>query len=263
MVDLRIFSYLPNPRVMKAAIAARALGVDIEIVGDSGKNLSNWLWDVNPRLLEEDERTADSPHIRHGKRGFDSALYKTDAFLACHPFGTVPAAFSPDGQIGIFESNSILRTVARLGKGLYGRDEYESSRIDSFLDANLVFAREFQAYLFALAGNELDAALHERMRDAYEFYVAGIDAAIGDEDFLVGGCLSIADISFACDFAQFDRERYYSKELAKLGLVSLRETLADTYPSAERYHLALLKHSDIAPDLGPYVAELASKLAAR
>ena len=145
MTVLKIFSYLPNPRVMKATIAARALGVEIEILGDRGKNLSNWLWDANPRLLREEERTSDNPHARQGTRGFGSTLYKTDAFLECHPFGTVPAAFSPDGKIGIFESNSILRAVARAGNGLYGRDGYEASRIDSFLDSNLVFGREYQA----------------------------------------------------------------------------------------------------------------------
>ncbi len=36
-----------------------------------------------------------------------------------------------------------MRAVARLGEGkfpLYGADPYEASRIDSFLDASLVFA---------------------------------------------------------------------------------------------------------------------------
>ncbi|MBL6599052.1 MAG: glutathione S-transferase, partial [Alphaproteobacteria bacterium] len=31
MPDLRIFSYLPNPRIMKATIAARLNGADIEV----------------------------------------------------------------------------------------------------------------------------------------------------------------------------------------------------------------------------------------
>jgi hypothetical protein len=43
-------------------------------------------------------------------------LFRTDAFLKARPFGTVPAAFSPDGRIGVFESNSIKRLVARLGQ---------------------------------------------------------------------------------------------------------------------------------------------------
>jgi elongation factor 1-gamma len=35
--------------------------------------------------------------------------------MEAHPFGAV-RAFSPDSKTGIFESNSIMRAVARLGK---------------------------------------------------------------------------------------------------------------------------------------------------
>ena len=74
-----------------------------------------------------------------------------------NPFGTVPAAFSPDGTIGIFESNGIMRAVARLSESrfpLYGRDPFEASRIDSFLDASLLFARVSRIYLLSLmSGN--------------------------------------------------------------------------------------------------------------
>ena len=71
---------------------------------------------------------------RTGRIGFtDQKLYKTDAFLEALPFGTVPAVFSPDGRTGIFESNSIMRAVARLGAErfpVYGRNVYESSRVE-------------------------------------------------------------------------------------------------------------------------------------
>ena len=91
----------------------------------------------------------------HCRIGFtDQKLYKTDAFLEAHPFGTVPAVFSPDGRTGIFESNSIMRAVARLGAErfpVYGRNVHESSRVDAFLDASLVFARDSQIYLLALS----------------------------------------------------------------------------------------------------------------
>ena len=66
----------------------------------------------------------------------------------------MPAAFSPDGKIGIFEANSIMRAVARLGHGrlpLYGSNAYDASRIDRFLDASLIFARDAQLYLLSLA----------------------------------------------------------------------------------------------------------------
>jgi glutathione S-transferase len=154
MTELRIFSYLPNPRIWKATIAARLCGVEIELRGSSPQELQDWLWDFDARPLSEVEPQAAEGAERIGRVGFTGGrLFKTDAFLRAHPFGTVPAAFSPDGQIGIFESNSIMRAVARLGHerfALYGHDPYEASRIDGFLDASLVFARDAQIYLFAL-----------------------------------------------------------------------------------------------------------------
>ena len=149
---LKIFSYLPNPRVWKSVIAGYISGVEVEVIGDKPNKLGTWLWDFNPRKMEEEEMSKDSSYARIGKRGFSGILYKTDEFLKAHPFGTVPAAFSPDGDIGVFESNSILRAVARAGKqgNLYGKNSYEASRIDSYLDANLVFAREAQVYLLEI-----------------------------------------------------------------------------------------------------------------
>ncbi|MDH3644776.1 MAG: glutathione S-transferase, partial [Gammaproteobacteria bacterium] len=166
---LRIFSYLPNPRVWKSLIAGELCGVEVEVIGDKPPKLGTWLWDYDARELPEDERGDDSPYARASRRGFSGTLFKTDTFLQAHPFGTVPAAFAPGGAIGIFESNSILRAVARAGQhnlALYGHDDYEASRIDSFLDANLVFAREAQVYLLAM--DNPVAAVHKRMAAAYE-----------------------------------------------------------------------------------------------
>ena len=72
---LKIFSYLPNPRVWKSLIAANISGVEIEIVGDKPGNLNSWLWDFDARELLEEEKTKNSPHLRKGKRGFAGALY--------------------------------------------------------------------------------------------------------------------------------------------------------------------------------------------
>src|SRR6266404_1434662 len=116
MTQLRIFSYLPNPRIWKATIAARLCGVEIELRGSSPRELQDWLWDFDARPLSEVDPQAAEGAARIGRVGFKGGrLFKTDAFLDAHPFGTVPAAFSPDGTIGVFESNSIMRTVARLG----------------------------------------------------------------------------------------------------------------------------------------------------
>ena len=57
-----------------------------------------------------------------------------------------------ESHLGIFESNSILRAIARQDDihNLYGKNSFEASRIDSFLDSGLVFSREHQEYLFGL-----------------------------------------------------------------------------------------------------------------
>lgn len=251
---LRIFSYLPNPRVFKALIAADLCGVQVEVVGDKPARLGDWLWDYDARPLEADEQTAESPHARVSRRGFSGTLYKTDAFLEAHPFGTVPAAFSPGGDVGIFESNSILRAVARAGEAgceLYGSDAYTASRIDSFLDAGLVFAREAQVYLLAM--DKLDAATHQRMASAYEFFLAGTEQALSQTPFLAGAQLSIADISFVCDFAQFLREGHYTTQLAEAGLTPISADGATQYPRAFAHMLALAKAPAFAAHMGTYL----------
>ena len=204
---LRIFSYLPNPRVWKALIAARYLGLNVEVIGAKPKELGNWLWDFDARPLRDDEKVGDNPNARQSRRGFSGTLYKTDAFLQTQPYGTVPAAFSADGKIGVFESNSILRAVARSGSaehGLYGRSPMQASRIDSFLDATLVFGREAQVYLLGIS--EISAELHQRMAGAFEFFLEGIEQAPSHYDYVAGDELTIADIAFARDFSQFMRK---------------------------------------------------------
>src|SRR5689334_7084610 len=131
MAQLRIFSYLPNPRIWKATIAARLNGVEVEVRGARPTELKDWLWDFDAHPLSDADRGKAT--ARAGRVGFKGGtLLKSDCFLAAHPFATVPAAFSPDGEIGIFESNSIMRAVARLGEKsakLYGGNAYEASRI--------------------------------------------------------------------------------------------------------------------------------------
>ncbi len=252
---LRIFSYLPNPRVWKAQIAARLCGVEVDVIGAKPGELGGWLWDFNARPLAESERVTDSPHAREARRGFAGTLYKTSEFLHAHPFGTVPAAFSPDGLIGIFESNSILRAVARRGasgRQLYGRDDYEASRIDSFLDANLVFAREAQVYLLGI--KSLPTEGHARMAAAYEFYLSGIEASLAQGNgFIAGKWLSIADISFVCDVAQFLREGHSRQELEAQRLKVISEEGLIQYPRSFQHLLALATTPDFSAVLGTYL----------
>jgi glutathione S-transferase len=264
MAALRIFSYLPNPRVWKATIAARLCGVEVEVRGAPSAELRGWLWDYDARPLSTDEQQASSAFARTGRVGMTGArLFKSDAFLAAHPFGTVPAAFSPGGEIGIFESNSIMRTVARLGeKGfpLYGRDAYEASRVDSFLDVSLIFARDSQIYLLSLLDASTTPEVHRKTKEAFEIYAAGIERALSpNRSFLVGDGLTLADICFAAELTLFMNERRRTAQLDARGLSAiLHERLDSDYPLAMAHFARLVEHPAFKPDIEPYLRKLSA-----
>jgi len=53
---LKIFSYLPNPRVWKAEIAAKIADIPIEVIGDKPTEILNWLWDNKPKKLTDADK---------------------------------------------------------------------------------------------------------------------------------------------------------------------------------------------------------------
>jgi glutathione S-transferase len=259
MSQLRIFSYLPNPRIWKATIAARLSGVEVDVRGSSPKELQSWLWDFDARPLPPSEQIP-SQEVR-GQVGFKGTLHKTSGFMEAHPFGTVPAAFSPDGRVGIFESNSIMRAVARLGESrfpLYGRDAYEASRIDSFLDASLVFARDSQIYLLALGSEALTAEIHSRARDGFKAYLGGINQALApSREFIVGNNITLADICFVAELSLFYNEKPRAREVEKRGLAPILNGAVDAeFPRAMAHFAKLSEHPAFAPDVQPYLAKL-------
>jgi len=204
---------------------------------------------------------------RTGRVGLTGAeLFKTDAFLEAQPFGNVPAAFGRDGTIGIFESNSIMRVVARLGEAtfpLYGRDAWEASRIDSFLDVSLVFARDSQIYLLALSDGTVDAATHARAKQAFAIYASGLEQALSPQrKTLVGEDISLADICFAAELALFMNEHARAAQLNERGLDRiLHAGVRKDYPLVFGHFDWLVDHEHFRPDLKPYVGKLLSKAA--
>jgi elongation factor 1-gamma len=268
MAGLRIFSYLPNPRVWKATIAARFCGVEVEVRGAAPRELRDWLWDYDARPLAEHESQSLLSLARTGRVGLTGAtLFKTDAFLEAQPFGNVPAAFGPDGKIGIFESNSIMRAVARLGQAtfpLYGRDAWEASRIDSFLDVSLVFARDSQIYLLALSDGTVDAATHARAQQAFAIYASGLEQALSPQrKTFVGDKITLADICFAAELALFMNEHARAAQLHASGLDRiLHADVRNDYPHVFAHFDRLVDHEHFRPDLKPYVEKLLSKAAA-
>ncbi|HXC51508.1 MAG TPA: hypothetical protein VN634_11525 [Candidatus Limnocylindrales bacterium] len=264
MSRLRIFSYLPNPRVWKATIAGRLAGVEVEVRGASPTELQSWLWDFDARPLTiADQSSPADGDLEIGRTGFKGVtLRKTRAFLDAHPFGTVPAAFSPDGTVGIFESNSIMRAVARLGEKnfpLFGNGAYEASRVDSFLDVSLVFARDAQTYLLSLVDGTVSSETHGRARDSLRTYLAGISRALHSErQFLVGGALTLADICFVSEMGLFFNERARRQALEVHALSPILDDARSdpSYAQAFAHFERLRIHPAFAPDVGPYLQKL-------
>lgn len=261
MADLRIFSYIPNPRIWKATIAARLCGVTLDLRGARPDQLADWLWDFDARPLTAEDRAQGGGLARQSRTGFSGQLFKTDDFLAAHPFGTVPAAFSPDGAVGIFESNSIARAVARLGRhgpALYGNDAYTAARIDSFLDASLVFARDGQIYLLSLGNGAIDETIHANAAKAFEIYLNGIEGALSaGGDYLVGDDLSLADIVFVAELCSFAREAAHYERLAETDLpVIFRADVPASYPKALAHFERLCAHEAFAPDIAPFMEKI-------
>ena len=239
----------------------------LELRGAKPGELAGWLWDFDAHPLTDEDRAAAENAPQPPRTGFSTALYKTPAFLKAHPFGTVPAAFSPDGETGIFESNSIMRTVARLGADrfpLYGTDAYSAARIDSFLDVSLVFARDSQIYLLSFRDGSITADIHDHAARAFSTYMTGIERALSpDRDFLVGDGITLADICYAAELTLFSREMAQPTALAAVGKRPIMD--ADTinaYPRAMAHYEALCAHAAFAPDVTPYREKLEADIAA-
>lgn len=257
MADLRIFTYLPNPRLYKATIAARFSGAEVEIVGDAPPRLVNWLWDFDARELSEEDKQSVSAFAREAAVGFKGVtLFKSDEFLRAHPFGNVPAGFSGDGQIGIFESNSIMRAAARAGgqpNTLLGSGPMEQSRIDSFLDRSLVFARDLQRYL--LAGENMTPALHAEMAAELTAFASGLDRALANSSHVVGDAITLADIGPVCDLCQLTYESAHAERFEKLGLDFLVPSLGP-FRHLGAHLKTLASDERFAIDLGRYFERL-------
>ena len=154
-----------------------------------------------------------------------------------------------------------MRAVARLGQNkfsLYGRDPYEASGIDSFLDAALVFARDAQIYLLALISGQVSSEIHARAREGFAIYAGGINQALlPNREYIVGDSISLADICFVAEMSLFLNERVRSLDLEKLGLEPvLNKSIEAECPRVMAHFAKLSRHPAFAPDVQPYLARL-------
>jgi glutathione S-transferase len=265
---IRIFSYLPNPRVYKSTIAARFFNgaVKVELRGATPPELAKWLWDFDARPTKDVDPSTLKAADRPARVGFKGSLFKTDAFLVAHPFGTVPAAFNSDGSVGVFESNSIMRAVARLGASIvpdapkiYGKDPFTSSRIDAFLDASLVFARDTQTLLLARGDGTLDTQTYTRAVDALGTYLGGIENALRGNGgkAIVGTEVTLADICFACEIALLHNEKLSFAKYPSAEMKPVLDGAREKFPGAMGHFEKLVRHECFKEDLGGYMEKFA------
>ena len=256
MSDIRIISYLPNPRVYKATIVARHSGADIEVIGDQPPEMANWLWDYDAFKMTDADKETHATAYRTAKTGFSGALYKTDAFLRANPFGDIPAAFAENGTMGIFESNSIMRLAALTGPNapaLYGDSATARARIDGFLDKTLLFADIIQKYI--LSGDALDAVLHGQMAAAFQNYCAALELALGHHAHVSGEMLSLSDVVLVCELALMSNESRMADNLAAAELTAILPELKN-YPALFAHVTDLLSRAEFAEDLAGYARHI-------
>jgi glutathione S-transferase len=120
---------------------------------------------------------------------------RTEAFLALNPAGQVPLAILDDGR-PLAQSNAILLYLAE-GSDLIPADAYARARMHEWLfweqysHEPYVAVARFQVRYLGRDPDSLDAKLVQRANAA----LARLEQGLAGAAFLVGGRLSLADIS--------------------------------------------------------------------
>jgi glutathione S-transferase len=80
-----------------------------------------------------------------------------------------------------------------------------------------------------------------------------VEASLSKNDYLVGDNLTIADISFVCEFAQFLREGHYESEIKKKGLDLISKDFKEDYPLCFKHLFTLSAKEEFASVMGTYL----------
>jgi len=163
---------------------------------------------------------------------------KTPEFLKKNPNGKLPVLETPEG-VHIFESNAILRYIARLDKtkGLYGSDILEESHVDQWLDwfVNEVSEHYFPyiaPYLGWFGDKKSSKAAESKLRPALKI----LDDHLKLNTFVAGNKVTIADINMMAEL--FIGFRFLWDEKWRKSIPNITrwfETLVAQEPFAKEY----------------------------
>jgi elongation factor 1-gamma len=127
----------------------------------------------------------------------DHAKIKEPEFLKKNPNGKIPVLETKEGTL--FESNSILRYVARIkkDKGLYGTNEYQESQVDQWLDwCGLELEPPLLHLMLPIFGwTEFDKDQNKKAQSDMMAVLRILDAHLKVHNHMVGSSLTIADIA--------------------------------------------------------------------
>lgn len=158
----KLYTYPQNTRAYKILIAAKYAGLDIEV-----------------------------PNFT---MGVDN---KTKQFLDKFPMGQVPALETPEG--GIWESNAILRYVARKSQKLYGSNAYENALVDTWLDwTSCTITPALSTWLYPIFGymDNIPEATEKAKEDVKKLLTV-LNNYLLTRTYLVGERITAADLSVA------------------------------------------------------------------
>ena len=170
--------------------------------------------------------------------------HKTPEYLARHPFGKVPA-FEHDG-FRVYETSAITRylDVVLPGPSLTPSDPKATARmqqaiavIDSYAYGSMISAIVIQRVVMPMVGGTTDETVIAAALPTAVLSLQALEELLGDNPFLAGADLSLADLHLAPVLAYFTATPEgqaqmpdYPKLAAWWAAVSARPSMAATQP---------------------------------
>ena len=94
------------------------------------------------------------------------------------------------------------------------------------------------------------------MQSAYLFYLDGIEKALSFDKFISGNVITIADISFVCDVAQFLRERDNKKIIEEQGYEVISKNFEKDFPLSLKHLKDLSEREEFKEIMSNYLDKI-------
>ncbi len=262
MAEMRIFSYLPNPRLWKATIAARLCGVEVEIRGAKPAELKDWLWDFDARPLSEVDRAAEVPAATEGRVGFKEVCWSRPRRSSKRTLRYGPGRLQRRRQ-----GRHLRDRTASCGRSRGWGPSNASSMavIPTRHHASTVSSTpawslraDSQIYLLALREPDFPAHVHARAAEAFAIYLAGIDQALKPARTFWWAIRSAWQTSASLPKSASSRTNACgTRACIERGLAPvLSKDWPSQFPRAAAHPERLALHPALSPDVGPYLSKL-------